>query len=42
MLECLTRNRGVCTGGGGGGGGGGTLIFSHIRRLGQFFGGSKF
>ena len=25
-------------GGGGGGGGGGTLIFSHIRRLGPFFG----
>ena len=27
---------------GGGGGGGGTLIFSHIRRLGLFLGGSKF
>ena len=26
----------------GGGGGGGTLIFSYIRRLGSFFGGSKF
>ena len=26
------------TQGGGGGGGGGTLIFSHIRRLGLFFG----
>ena len=25
--------------GGGGGGGEGTLIFSHIRRLGLFFGG---
>ena len=24
--------------GGGGGGGGGTLIFSHMRRLGPFFG----
>ena len=24
------------------GGGGGTLIFSYIRRLGPFFGGSKF
>ena len=32
---------GLHTGGGGGGGGGpqgGTLIFSHIRRLGPFFG----
>ena len=26
----------------GGGGGGGTLIFSYIRRLGPFLGGSKF
>ena len=25
-----------------GGGGGGTLIFSYLRRLGSFFGGSKF
>ena len=25
----------------GGGGGGGTLIFSHIHRLGSFFGGFK-
>ena len=29
-------------GGGGGGGGGGTLIFSYIRRLRSFLGGSKF
>ena len=28
----------LCPQGGGGGGGGGTLIFSHIRRLGLFFG----
>ena len=38
--------RSVCTfvhqWGGGGGGGGGTLIFSYIRRLGLFLGGSKF
>ena len=29
-------------GAGGGGGRGGTLIFSYIRRLGPFLGGSKF
>ena len=28
--------------GGGGGGGGGTLIFSHLRRLGPFFGVQNF
>ena len=30
-----------CEWGGAGGGGGGTLIFSHVRRLGPFLGGSK-